>query len=171
VAYSGWHCTRLISPAGSSLLLHHNNHILRILRHLVLLLLPPHLVLLDINLPLQREERTYLEKSICLHVRLVRLLGARKQGIMVIGELPSFRIYDQTADRIRFIPTRENSAHAAFQLLPESGEQYGGTTPGRKVNHGQGTDVDVRRGRCIPLVRRETTDILQKKSIRYSPPY
>jgi hypothetical protein len=87
VAYSGWHCTRLISPAGSSLLLHHNNHILRILRHLVLLLLPPHLVLLDINLRLQREERTYLEKSICLHVRRVRLLGVRKQGIMVIGEL------------------------------------------------------------------------------------
>jgi hypothetical protein len=88
VAYSGWHCTRLISPAGSSLLLlHHNNNILRILRHLVLLLLPPLLVLLDINLRLQREEKTYLEKSICLHVRLVRLLGVRKQGIMVIGEL------------------------------------------------------------------------------------
>lgn len=55
------------------------------------------------------------------------------------------------ADIHRFIPTRENSAHAAFQLLPETGDQYGGMTPGRKVNHGQGTDVDVRRGRSIPL--------------------
>jgi hypothetical protein len=30
--------------------------------------------------------------------------------------------------------------------MPEQGERNGGMTPGRKINHGQGTDVDVRRG-------------------------
>ena len=79
---------------------------------------------------------------------------------------------------VRFIPTRENSAHAAFQLMPEQGERNGGMTPGRKLNHGQGTDVDVRRGESpVPLgileltIRRGSKSDLHLCSERRDVPY
>jgi hypothetical protein len=123
-----------------------NNSFLRHQEHLPLNPLPPrHQLTHAIVLRLQREEKTYLERSICPRVRLVQLLGTRKLGIMAIGEL-SFALPWTYLISDRFIPTRENSAHAAFQLLPEHADRNGNVNGGRKASHGQGTDADARRG-------------------------
>jgi hypothetical protein len=46
----------------------------------------------------------------------------------------------------RFIPTRESSTHAAFQLLPDHDGRGGRSNGVRKTSQGQGTDADARRG-------------------------